>query len=483
MARNQFRRLALAVLLALAPSAFAYGPVGHQIVGAIADQRLANSATGAKVAALLDGLPLEKAAVIPDEIKGWDKRGADDPGIFHYSSHPKIDEQLRAFWRANQPTHDVNSPMPSHHWFHYTDVPVLNPEKYADGKTGRSQWDVVHMTRFCVAVLKGDEPEENARKITKPIAVILLAHYLGDIHQPLHVGAEYFDAAGRPIDPDKGKPGLEDEGGNTLTLQLTDGANPVDPRRHTKLHGFWDTDAVLANLPSFPETMPKEERREKTAAATKTLVDRLAKEEPKGWRMPAGLDVKDYAEAWANEILPLAREAHERLRFDNVRPTQQEDRTIAAGFADEKPSPDKVSYRDWSARVVLGELHKAGWRLADLLEQTLAAKTDPVATVAPSAGPASPSPNALYGEYPKDYKEIVTEWLYTRLFDPVHAKVEWQTEPQPSEMTGTDGKKLYGYLVNFTINAKNQFGSYTGAQKHGALIHDREVIKATGFGY
>ena len=24
----------------------------------------------------------EKAAVIPDEIKGWDKNGADEPGIF-----------------------------------------------------------------------------------------------------------------------------------------------------------------------------------------------------------------------------------------------------------------------------------------------------------------------------------------------------------------------------------------------------------------
>src|SRR6266852_4416822 len=96
------------LLVAFAVVAFpawilSYGPLGHQIVGAIADERLANTPTAAKVAALLDGLKLEKAAQIADEIKGWDKKGADDPGIFHYRSRPRIDEQLRAFWRANLP--------------------------------------------------------------------------------------------------------------------------------------------------------------------------------------------------------------------------------------------------------------------------------------------------------------------------------------------------------------------------------------------
>ena len=67
------------VLLALHASTLAYGPLGHEIVGAIADERLANSPTAAKVRALLDGLTLEKAAVIADEIKGWDKKGVDDP--------------------------------------------------------------------------------------------------------------------------------------------------------------------------------------------------------------------------------------------------------------------------------------------------------------------------------------------------------------------------------------------------------------------
>lgn len=351
--------------------AFGYGPIGHQTVGAVADAKLAGTPAGKKVTELLDGITLEKASVIPDEIKGWDKAGADDPGIFHYSAHPKIDAQLRDFWRANQPTHDPNSPMPSHHWFHYTDVPVRDPEKYSDGKVGRSKWDIVQMIRFCVRVLKGEEPENNARKITKPIAVILLAHYVGDIHQPLHVGAEYFDSKGQAINPDKGVTGLEDEGGNTLILNLLAGTDPQPAKRPPKFHGFWDNDTVMANLPLLPETMPKEERRAKTDAARTALVQEFATHEPKNWRLPSSIAVKDYGEAWANEILPIAREAHERLTFRNVAPLQQEDRVVAAGFADEKKSADGVTYYDWSARVVRDQLHKAGWRLADLLEQSL----------------------------------------------------------------------------------------------------------------
>lgn len=74
--------------------------------------------------------------------------------------------------------------------------------------------------RYCIAVLQGKEPEENARKITRPIAVILLAHFVGDIHQPLHVGAQYFNAKGQPVDPERGGE-LPDEGGNSLRLKLT----------------------------------------------------------------------------------------------------------------------------------------------------------------------------------------------------------------------------------------------------------------------
>jgi hypothetical protein len=362
---------AITLALFLAVDARAYGPIGHQIVGGIADERLANTPTGEKIRALIYGYSLQKAAVIPDEIKGWDKKGADDPNIFHYSSRPKLDEQLRDFWKANPPTHDHTSAVPSHHWFHYTDVPVATPQRYADGKTGRTQWDLVHMINYCIAVLHGDQPEENERKITKTIAVLLLAHYLGDVHQPLHVGAEYFDRQGHAVDPDKGEPGVEDQGGNTIILKHAPGAATRLGKTQSKLHGYWDTDAVMANLPEFPKTMAKEERKEKMDAAQKEMIARFAKEEPKHWRFGPEVTLKNYGEACADFQMPLAREAHERLEFRNVRVQQQEGAEVALGTAVDKGAPGGVSYFDWSAAVVREELHVAGWRLADILEKAL----------------------------------------------------------------------------------------------------------------
>jgi hypothetical protein len=358
-------------VISLRASVLAYGPLGHQIVGAIADERLANTPTAAKVYVLLDGLTLEKAALIADEIKGWDNKGVEDPRSFHYSAYRNIERQLREFWRANQPTHDMNSAAPSHHWFHYTDVPVIPPQRYRDGHAGRSKWDIVHMIPYCIDVLQGRVADQNERKITKSVGLILLAHYVADIHQPLHVGAEYFDTQGRIADPDKDKSALGDEGGNTFTLELSD----EPPRRRgmhkKKFHGFWDYDAVNALFPRVPGTLRKSELQALLEPLKKNLVHELATQEPRNWRMPPSIPVSSYAEMWADEILPIAREAYARLEFRNVNPLLDGDRIVAAGEAIEKPAADNMLYRTWASNVVRDELHKAGWRLADLLEKIL----------------------------------------------------------------------------------------------------------------
>jgi hypothetical protein len=321
--------------------------------------------------ALLDGLALEKAAVIADEIKGWDKKGVDDPKSFHYSGHRNIDKQLRDFWRANPPTPGVNPGTPSHHWFHYTDVPVVPAQRYRDGYAGRNKWDIVHMIPFCIQVLQGRVPEQNERRISKPVALILLAHYVADIHQPLHVGAEYFDQQGRVVDPDKDKSALGDEGGNTFTLELTD-----EPRRgrgihKKKFHAFWDYDAVNALFPAALSTLRKREFLAEIEPLKRELVHEMVIHEPANWRMPAHLDINNYAEAWADEILLIAREAYSRLQFTDVHPQQEEGRIVAAGQAVEKTTADQMNYRAWAPDVVRQELHKAGWRLAELLEKLL----------------------------------------------------------------------------------------------------------------
>ena len=97
----------------------------------------------------------------------------------------------------------------------------------------------------------------------------------------------------------------------------------------------------------------------------------MATHEPRNWQMPSNVSINSYAEIWADEILPIAREAHARLGFRNVKPLLDGDRVVAMGEAIEKSAPDQTLYRAWATGIVRDELHKAGWRLADLLQKIL----------------------------------------------------------------------------------------------------------------
>lgn len=95
----------------------------------------------------------------------------------------------------------------------------------------------------------------------------------------------------------------------------------------------------------------------------------------------------------------------------------------------------------------------------------------------------TPGPDTTrYGQYPVNYKEVVMQWLNKQLIDPDSARIEWDGEPKPSD-TGKGSEAVSGYLVNFSVNARNQFGAYTGKQKHSVLIRNGEVIKSMGFAY
>jgi hypothetical protein len=322
----------------LSVNGFAYGPRGHQLVGAIADRRLKkNRAIANKVSDLLDGITLQRAATLPDEIKS--RHCGDTP------TGDRIDRELQAFVNANCDDH------PSHNLFHFTDVPVFGDEKYGDGEIGREDVDIVHMIPFCIRVLKGQEPETNDHAITKSIAVILLTHYMGDIHQPLHVGAEYFNDNGQPFEPKPDNPGFADQGGNKLTLftfihgKLTSAG---------KFHSYWDSQTVENAFGN---------------AQNATVAKRLGAREPDDWQLSGGIET--WAEQLANEIMPLAREAHERLEFRNI-VVQSGEKDIRSGRANEnKKQPDGTFYAIWASGVVKDEIHKGGWRLAALLEEAL----------------------------------------------------------------------------------------------------------------
>ncbi len=499
----------------LAANTFAYGPNGHQMVGQIADEKLAGTVEGHIISEMIEGFTLEKAAVIPDEIKGWDKNGVDVPNPYpSYTKSPKVAAQLKDFWRANPPTHDETSPTPSHHWFHYTDVPVKNLTRYRDGGPGTSKWDIVHMIGFCVDVLQNKIPETNDRKITKPIAIILLCHYVGDIHQPLHVGAEFFTQGGQPADPEREKNTVPDQGGNTLQFRML--SDPVQGKlNHSKkLHGFWDGDAVDALLPPVYEGAPKEEKWSIQDPARRKIGQDMARREPKGWQLPANVPLNRAGYVWADEILPIAKEAHDRLVFTNVHPvTQDEGGPLATGEARERQMPDKKTYKDWSSEVARMEIHKAGWRLADLLKRAVSTSGNTASQPAPTAAasgaapavpePAAPAPAAVespaipslvpvaeatpaaaaiatpaspYGAFPTNYKEIINTWMAANA--PQDAPyVQWQTTPAPSDLP-TAGRHAYGYLVIF--NSRSGIGGKV--RSHSALIKDGRVLTVSGFG-
>lgn len=90
----------------------------------------------------------------------------------------------------------------------------------------------------------------------------------------------------------------------------------------------------------------------------------------------------------------------------------------------------------------------------------------------------------VYGEYPKNYQEIITQWLNNTLVDAPSAQIEWVGSPHAGSLPEKkNGKALFGYLVEVKVNSRNRFGTYTGMQKHTILIRDGRVIKATGFGF
>lgn len=89
---------------------------------------------------------------------------------------------------------------------------------------------------------------------------------------------------------------------------------------------------------------------------------------------------------------------------------------------------------------------------------------------------ASKGDPKVYGQYPIAYKEIVQRWLGEKLADPNSAVIDWLGEPKPGEYKTQKGEKHVGYVVDFKVNARNQFGTYTGKQLYRVVIKNGEVL-------
>jgi len=352
------------VSLAFSRAVLAYGPPGHTLVGDIADNVL-DADTRTKVQALIGDLSLGFVARLADDIKDL------DPGSKLFPNSEKdlealsqtLREQLQDFHDANMGTTPENPTELLHHQFHFVDIPAKDVEKYSLGKRGTSQTDIVQMMKFCIRVLRREVAEDNQFKITRPVALILLVHYTGDIHQPLHVGAEYFTRKGDKVNPDASgekRPSFPDAGGNFLTVTDIDGI--AFSREHqTKLHGMWDSQA-------FDEAKRQIRAETHKSKMSEAEYAKFYKDNPvPNSQMPTALQLVDWPEAWANEIQPIAKTAHDKLRFENIRITKGK----GAGAHGSVAELESGQYLNWAGETVRKEIGLAGFRLADLLQKAL----------------------------------------------------------------------------------------------------------------
>lgn len=237
-------RLLLPVVVLVSGTAYGWGPDGHHTVAQIASELIAGSNAETQVRAVLGSISLVDAAVWADCAKGVNPTTLQYQGAGKYPEcavfeTPDGEAAMVDFVRRNA-TNCVIKPGEEicHKQYHYSDIAIQHMT-YQTTFVGARNDDLVAAVVAVTHVLKGDPAPAPFSIKDKPEALRLLAHYAGDIHQPLHVGAIYLDAQGNEVDPDAGTfyPATATRGGNNIM---------VLPGAKRNLHATWD--AIPASL-------------------------------------------------------------------------------------------------------------------------------------------------------------------------------------------------------------------------------------------
>ena len=252
MPRQTLRALVALVTALFATAAAPWGADGHHTVGALADRLIAGSHAEAQVRELLGGLTLEQAAVWADCAKGVDPaRNYTYASTGKYAEcaiyeTPEGEAEMIDFVKRNDTNcaRAVDDPS-CHTQYHYTDESIQR-KRYQPGDTGTRTFDVVAAISATLAVLQGQPAPAPFDIKDKREALLLLAHYAGDITQPLHVGAVYLDPFGKVVDPlvQPLDPAMDTQGGNRIiTIRV------ATNHRSETLHATWDDipEALHAN--------------------------------------------------------------------------------------------------------------------------------------------------------------------------------------------------------------------------------------------
>lgn len=176
----------------LSPNALAWGDLGHEIVGAVAEATIETS-TKDFVRGLMGLEPLAVSAVFPDHVRDDERFG-----------HQDKDPDKRA-----ADNHDFAD-------YHFCEIPTGFTY---DTRPHPSEKDCFGAVTNSIRLLKDMSGEVSREE--KMIALRYLVHVIGDVHQPLHVGNGY------------------DIGANLCRIRTW-----KKPNVGINLHSFWDTDIV-----------------------------------------------------------------------------------------------------------------------------------------------------------------------------------------------------------------------------------------------
>jgi len=229
MKKIQFLFIILFVSILSLNAAEDWGATGHRVTGQIAENHLTKKAKR-NLDKLLKGESLAFLSTYGDEIKS--------------------DELYRDY----SPWHYVNFPFDSTYEAH---------PKSAKG-------DLIVGIKNCIDILKDD----NCSEEDKIFHLKMLVHFIGDLHQPLHVGM------------------AEDRGGNKFQVRWFDDG--------TNLHSVWDTKLIESYNMSYTEL----------AANVKKLNKHQIKELQKG----TAIDWMYESRALCNEIYSNVK-VGEKLRY------------------------------------------------------------------------------------------------------------------------------------------------------------------------
>jgi S1/P1 Nuclease len=325
----------LRLLLVLAAMTFAkpgwsWDPHGHALVGSVADQLLTENAR--KQVRDILGFSLQSAAKWPDCVRSVERK---PDGSFHYNRNTpyqapcddfmapaevaRMEDYARRNWDncAHRPGHGC------HEAYHFADVPIQRGA-YSRSFFGTNDHDVVSALTAAIDVLEGKKPPTTFSIKDKKEALFLLAHFAGDIHQPLHVGSVYLDANGSLVDPSATMVGVEQtetQGGNLILLE---GKN---------LHGDWDEVPETWTIEAMPGLLSSAKGVPATTVQTGIL--------------PA---------LWGSETVRLAGDAFRDLKFGPKHGTRWT--AVPTNAATYKAEQDRLKKE---------QIAKAGARLAAVL--------------------------------------------------------------------------------------------------------------------